>query len=1019
MNTDSLTAYKLVEKKTLKDINAKGCLLSHVKTGARVLALECDDENKVFSVAFRTPPADSKGSPHIMEHSVLCGSKSFPVKDPFVELAKGSLNTFLNAMTYPDKTVYPVASRNDKDFQNLMHVYLDAVFYPNIYRHSEIFRQEGFSLRLDEPDGEPYLNGVVYNEMKGAFSSPEESLERKTLEALFPDTAYANESGGDPDKIPELTYEEFLDFHRRYYHPSNSYIYLYGDMDMNEKLNWMDEHYLSHFDRTDIDSAIALQRPFSKVRDVRMTYPVAEDEDIENKTYLSYSKVVATSLDKDLYQAFQVLDFALLSAPAAPLRKALIDAGIGDDILGGYDNGIYQPVFTVTAKGASEEQKDDFVAVIEDTLRGLVRDGIDKKALLAAVNSMEFRYREADFGSYPKGLVYLLEIFDSWLYDDNAPFLHLQASDSFNFMRERIEREDGMSIDAGQTADACEDKDGSRKSPGYFESLIEKYLLNNTHGAVITSVPERGLEKRLERKLMAKLSAYKASLGADGTERLVRETRELTAYQESEDRREDIEKIPVLNVSDISRKISPPANEEIECDGTEIIFHEIETNGIAYVSLIFDVTPDTDDKAGNIKSAMLPYLGILQNILTFVDTADYGYGELYNEINIHTGGIGTSLEVYPDADDIAHQRFKATLEVRAKTLYGQLPFAFDMMREIITGSKFDDKKRLRELISMLRSRLQMSFQSSGHMAASLRALSYVSPVSEFRDLVGGISFYETLKYIDEHFEECEEELTGRLLFLMGKIFTRDNMTVSCTAARSVSELLIPEVKKLAYALRVEKAGSDGILPGNKAGGDNSPAALTLRQNEGFQTASKVQYVARAGCFSDKGFKYTGSMLVLKVIMAYEYLWQNVRVKGGAYGCMSNFSRFGCAYLVSYRDPHLKNTLTVFENIPRYLRDFDASDREMAKYIIGAVSDLDQPLTPSARGEHSMWMYLTHTTEEMLIREREEVLNTGAADIRSLADPLSAVLSDNCLCVIGREEKIRENAGLFGDIRSLY
>ena len=480
MNINAMTNYELIQQKELKDLKSEGYLLRHKKSGARVLLMENDDENKVFTIGFRTPPEDSTGLPHILEHSVLCGSKNFPVKDPFVELVKGSLNTFLNAMTYPDKTVYPVASCNEKDFQNLMHVYMDAVFYPNIYEHDEIFRQEGWSYNLESKEDALTYNGVVYNEMKGAFSSPEGVLDRVILNSLFPDTSYANESGGDPEVIPKLTYEQFLEFHSRYYHPSNSYIYLYGDMDMEEKLEWLDREYLSKFDTLQIDSAIREQAPFDAVKEIEMEYSIASDESEEDNTYLSYNKVIGTSLDRELYLAFQVLDYALLSAPGAPLKKALVDAGIGKDIMGSYDNGIYQPIFSIIAKNANLEQKEEFLSIVERTLSEIVKKGMDTKALEAGINYHEFRYREADFGNYPKGLMYGLQIFDSWLYDDEKPFIHVEAIETFEFLKENIEN-------------------------GYFEKLIQKYLLDNTHGAIVVVKPEKGRTARMDRELEEKL----------------------------------------------------------------------------------------------------------------------------------------------------------------------------------------------------------------------------------------------------------------------------------------------------------------------------------------------------------------------------------------------------------------------------------------------------------------------------------------------------------------------------------
>lgn len=977
MSIFDLNAYEVVLTEDLPDLKSKGYLLKHKKSGARVLLMENDDENKVFTIGFRTPPSDSTGVPHIMEHSVLCGSRDFPVKDPFVELVKGSLNTFLNAMTYPDKTVYPVASCNDKDFQNLMHVYMDAVFYPNIYQHDEIFRQEGWSYKLDEPDGKLEYNGVVYNEMKGAFSSPEGVLDRVILNSLFPDTSYAYESGGDPEEIPNLTYEQFLDFHRKYYHPSNSYIYLYGDMDMEEKLKWLDENYLCEFDAAEVDSEICFQKPFDKMIEVEKTYSISSEETEEENTYLSYNKVIATSLDEKLYQAFQILDYALLSAPGAPLKKALMDAGIGKDIMGSYDNGIYQPIFSIIAKNAEPQQKEQFVQVIEDTLRKIVEDGIDRKALEAGINYHEFRFREADFGNYPKGLMYGLDLFDSWLYDEKKPFIHMQAIPTFAFLKEQI---------------------GTR----YFEDLIQKWILDNSHGSMVIVKPERGRTARMDRELDEKLQTYKAGLSPDEVEKLARDTAELIVYQESEDAREDMEKIPVLGREDISREIAPICNEERVCGGIPMVYHNVETNGIGYVTLLFDLSGVPEEK--------LPYVGMLQAVLGIIDTTHYEYGELFNEINVHTGGIGTSLELYPDVTKVKEKEFRATFEMKGKALYPKMDVLFKMMREILTESKLEDEKRLKEILSMLKSRLQMSFLSSGHTTAALRALSYSSPLSKFKDDTDGIGYYEAVKEIEEHFEEKKEELIANLKELAARIFRADNLMISYTAAPEGLDAVEKEMETFKNGLFERTDGDEQ---------ENRCILHCVKRNEGFKTSSKVQYVARTGNFIDGGAAYSGALHILKVILSYDYLWQNIRVKGGAYGCMCNFNRIGEGYLISYRDPNLEKTIDVYEKVTEYLRNFEADDRDMNKYIIGTISNIDRPMNPSAKGTRSMNLYMNHVTEEMIKKEREEILNAGQEEIRALADVVAAMLAADQLCVIGSEEKIEEQKALFGEVRTLF
>ncbi len=525
---EQLSAYELIKEKEIREMNSIGVILRHKKTGAKLFLMINDDENKVFSIGFRTPADNSTGCQHILEHSVLCGSEKFPVKDPFVELVKGSLNTFLNAMTYPDKTVYPVASCNEQDFKNLMDVYLDAVFHPNIYHEPKIFMQEGWHYELEEEDAPLSINGVVYNEMKGAFSSPESLLDRAIAHELFPDTCYGFESGGDPSQIPNLTYEAFLDYHRQFYHPSNSYIYLYGNMDMEERLCWLDEAYLSKYEARKIDSTIQFQKPFARPVEKELFYSITEDEEEENHAYLSVNTVVETNLDPKLYVAFQILEYTLLDAPGAPIKQALVDAGIGDDVFGGYENGILQPYFSVIAKNADKEQKGEFLAVVKGTLRKLADQGIDRKSLLAGLNYYEFRYREADYGSAPKGLMYGLWCMDSWLYDGD-PMMHLEYQETFDFLKQAAEE-------------------------GYFEGLIRKYLLDNPFEVIISLLPKKNLTAEEEQVLAKKLATYKDSLPQSQVLDIKKQTKELRKYQETPSSQDDLKKIPMLKREDIGRE---------------------------------------------------------------------------------------------------------------------------------------------------------------------------------------------------------------------------------------------------------------------------------------------------------------------------------------------------------------------------------------------------------------------------------------------------------------------------------
>ncbi|MCI8466183.1 MAG: insulinase family protein [Lachnospiraceae bacterium] len=964
--------YEMIEEREIGELNAKAFLLCHKKSGARLFLISNDDENKVFTIGFRTPVRDSTGVPHIMEHSVLCGSKKFPVKDPFVELAKGSLNTFLNAMTYPDKTVYPVASVNDQDFQNLMDVYLDAVFHPNIYKNEKIFRQEGWHYELEEEEGPLTINGVVYNEMKGVFSSPESVLDRYTRKVLFPDTPYCSESGGEPEEIPSLTYEQFLDFHRTYYHPSNSYIYLYGNMDMEEKLCFLDREYLSHYERQPVDSEIPLQKEFLPKQEYELSYPISMEEETAGKTYLSVNMVVGTALNPRLYVAFQILEYVLLSASGAPLKQALVDAGIGTDIYGGYDSGVLQPVFSVVAKNTDKEKKKQFLEVIRETLERLSSEGIGDRALEAGINYFEFKYREADFGSYPKGLMYGLQCFDSWLYDDQDPFMHLQFEEIFAYLKEK-------------------------RREGFFENLIKEYLLDSLHQAVIVLSPKQGLERERQEALKEALEKRLSAMGPEERKALIRQTRELKEYQQEPSSKEELETIPILSREDIKKEAFPIGGEERMESGVPVLYSDLFTNGIGYMKLIFDVS--------QVAREDWPYLGFFRYILGLLNTDKHSYQEFSNEVNVETGGIQTSLGCYPLV--MQPGNFFATLEISVKAFYKKQDKAMEFIREMIGGSVFEDEKRIYELAARARSRIKEWMLGSGHSAAVVRAGSYYSPISAFGDATTGVEYYELLKALETNFDGEKEKLFQKLRALCEVIFRKENLFVSFSGEKegygsfqSPLEGLIAELsehgKKKPFPLEAIPSGR----------------FILSRKNEGFMTSSQVQYVARSGNFLQEGYPYTGAMRVLQMILSYEYLWIQVRVKGGAYGVMSGLSRNGDGYFVSYRDPNLGKTNEVFEGVPGYLEKFEADERDMTRYIIGAISHMDVPLTPSGRGSRNTAMYLYGLTDEMLQKERDQVLGATPEDIRALAGPVRAILAGGNICALGGEAKIEAEKELF-------
>lgn len=971
MTIHDLAEYEILDEHRVEDVQSDGFILRHKKSGARIAILSNNDDNKVFYIGFRTPPEDETGVPHIIEHTTLCGSKKFPVKDPFIELAKGSLNTFLNAMTYPDKTVYPVASCNDQDFKNLMDVYLDAVFNPNITKYEEIFKQEGWHYELTGKDDELKINGVVYNEMKGAYSSPDEVLSSQIYRSLFPDNTYSKDSGGNPEYIPKLTYEAYLDFYHKYYHPSNSYIYLYGDMDVVERLVWLDKEYLSLYDYKKVNSEINKQPAFDKIKNVEAQYSITMDDSQENKTYLSYNRVVGDSLDEMLYQAFDVLDYALVSSPGAPVKQALIDAGIGDDVYGSYDAGILQPVFSFVAKNANASQADEFESIIENTLKEVVKTGINKEALLAGINSSEFKFREADFGQFPKGLLFGLNCLDSWLFDDMKPFIHLECLGTFAKLRKAVDTD-------------------------YFEKLIQEYLLDNTHGSSVTVKPKRGLGNEREEALAKELSDYKASLSDEEIKKLIEDTEHLKKYQEEPSSDEDLRKLPMLTRADMKKNAMPFSNIEDELLDVKVVRHDIESNGIDYISFLFD--------AGDFAQNELGYLGFFTNALGLVSTEKYSYTDLANATNIYTGGISTGTASHPDIKDRNNFVFK--FEVKLKVLEKNLDKALELMEQMLLTSDFTDTKRLGELVAQIKARLQANLSSSGHLVAAMRSMSSFSRYALYQDELKGIAFYRSICRIEKELSESPVSVSDKLAAIAKKLFARNRMLISFTGNNEAYGNAKPSLKKVITGFnKMSAVGYQAEVHFNTA-------------KEAFIDASQIQYVAKTGDFICEGYEYTGALRLLRIILSYDYLWINVRVKGGAYGCMNTFLRSGESYFVSYRDPNLSDTLDVYDRIPEYIKSFSPDERDMTKYIIGTFSALDTPMNPEAKGSRSLSAYLEGITYEQIQKERDEILNAQPEDIRRLADLVEAVLKKDSICVIGNENMIKESAGLFENVEKL-
>lgn len=970
--------YELVREERLNDLNSDACLLKHKKSGARVVLLSNEDENKVFSIGFRTPPYNDTGLQHIIEHTVLCGSKKYPVKDPFVELCKSSLNTFLNAMTYPDKTVYPAASCNIVDFKNIMDVYMDAVFYPNIYEREEIFMQEGWHYELEDAEGELAYNGVVYNEMKGAYSSPDELLSRYSFRTLFPDTAYSRESGGDPEQIPSLTREEYLEYHRKYYHPANSYIYLYGDMDMEERLAYLDREYLAAFDQNDVSgitkqSELKYQKAFDKPITREYSYAITEEEPEENNSYLSYNMVIKNVLDEKLYLAMQILDYVLVMAPGARLKQELLDNGIGLDVDSLYESSILQPVYSVIARNASADDKDRFIEIIMDVLTSIAENGIDKDTLLAGINYYEFKYREADFGAYPKGLMYGLQMMDSWLYDENEPFIHIEAGKTFEELKEDV-----------------------RSGSGYFENIIKEYMINNSHASVVVLNPKKNMTEEMEEAVRSRLAEYKASLSEEQIDEIVTKTSRLKAYQDEPSSQEALKTIPMLSIGDIKKTPAPIYNKETEENGVKVIRHDLFTNRISYMTFSFDCK--------NVSEDDFAYLGVLSGVLGLMDTQEHGYADLGTQINLKTGGIGTSVAIYTDKTDL--ENVSVRLEVNSKALFENAKEALNLIQEILFTTKFRDYKRLKEILDMSKARMETSMSNAGHSVAMLCASEQFSKAAWYSNHIKGYDYYVKLCELEKNFENRKEEIADKLYDLSEKVFRKDNLIVSFNANEEGYDCARKSVLDFIEKLPTES------MP------EETRSYEAKREKLGLTSSSQVQYVARCGNYRKGGFEYTGALRVLKVIFSYDYLWTNIRVKGGAYGCMSSFTYSGDSYLLSYRDPNLEKTNEIYEGAPEFVKNFDVSDRDMTKYIIGTIGGMDTPLTPSAAGARSFGAYMSNTTIEDYQKERDEVLSADSQSIRNLADLLQCVVDQDYFCVVGNAGQIQSAGEMFDKIETL-
>lgn len=968
---DGCEGYSLIDSVYLEDIGSKAYTLVHEKTKAKVVLIQNSDRNKAFMIGFRTPVNNSTGVPHIIEHSVLCGSKKYPVKDAISEISKGSLNTYMNAFTYPDRTCYPFATVNNKDFDNLMDVYLDAVFNPRILTEPKIFMQEGWHYELEKNEDSLKINGVVYNEMKGVYSNPEDSHLSYVQFSLFPDTQYGKESGGDPESIPQLSYEEFISFYKKYYHPSNSRIFLYGDMDFKEKLLFIDKNYLSKYEYQKPESDVVLQKPFDKPVYVTKEYPVLSTDEEKEKTFLSYNVVCSDYRELEITAAMEAINYALCSVPGAILEKRLLDAGIGKNVFSDMTTSICQKTFSIVAEGADPEKEEQFVKIVEDTINEVIRDGFDKKALEAAITSQEFSYREADFGYMPKGIVYAMMTLDDWNYSDEDIFNSFTQNKIYKKLREAINSD-------------------------YFERILKERVLENNHKTILKTVPKEGLAREKEEKLQQKLDEFKASLSKKEINEIIKSTKALAKYQIAPDSKKALATIPSLTLSDIDRKGEGFPYEERQILGKKEMFCKVPSNRIAYFNVFFD--------ASSLPQRLIPAFSIMKILMGMLDTKNYKYGDLINETNIVSGNLNINTSVFKNATDT--NKYKFVYEVRGKAFYEFLPRTFELIKEILFTTDFSDKKRIKERLEQSRTGIQAYMQSEGHSVAIQRSLSYFSETEALSDTLSGLAQYRFLTEVLDSFDEKIDGLIEQFNEINRILLTKNNVSFMVGCEEEGLKYFEPEAEKIIDML------DDGECV------ENSFSLVNGKLNEGLASSSTVSYAVAAGNYRKAGLPYTGSLSVLSNILNTEFLWNKVRIQGGAYGVWASFGRSGDSYFTSYRDPHIKDTFKVYKDSEKYIRNYRGNQKTIDKYIITSIGAIDTPLTPSVKTGRTFSYYMAGVTDEDIQKSREELLATTTKTVKEMSSYIKAVMDNDVRCVVAGEEMLKKESDCLKEIVQL-
>ncbi|WKZ39384.1 MAG: insulinase family protein [Anaerolineales bacterium] len=965
-------SFTLIKEQQIPEINSLVRLYEHKRTSARLLSVINDDENKVFAINFRTTPKDSTGVAHILEHSVLGGSEKYPVKEPFVELLKGSLATFINAFTFPDKTCYPVASQNVKDFYNLIDVYMDAVLYPRITEQT--LMQEGWHYEIEDPSAPLTYKGVVFNEMKGAYSSPENLLYKVIVESLFPKHTYGVDSGGDPAVIPDLTYENFRAFWENYYHPSNSFIFFYGDDDPDMRLKLM-EDYLKPYKRKKVKSAVPLAKPFKRPKRIEHAYIASEGEDLSKKHYLTVNWKLPDTSDPVLHMSFQILAHALIGTPASPLKKALLDSGLGEDLAGiGLESDIRELIFSTGLKGTKARSAKKIETLILDTLQKLASEGIDPDTIAASLNTIEFALRENNTGMFPRGIVLMLRALTTWLYDDDA-FKTLAFEGPLNELKTRLGTD-----------------------PRYFEKMIQTHLIDNPHRTIIRFKPDPELGRQLEEQEQTRLQSARGTMSEDDIHMHVENTKQLKKLQETPDSPEALDTIPTLELDDLEKEVKTIPIEEIQVQDAKVLYHDIFTNGIFYLDLAFDLRA--------LPQELLPLTEVFARALFEMGTETEDYVKLSQRIGKSTGGIhGSSVSVTA----LPTKEAQAMLMIRGKSTVGQATEMLSILRDVLLTAKFDDRERLKQIVLEEKSGLESALAPSGHSFANMRLRAQFGGAGWINEQTGGVSYLFALRELATEIDKNWKKVLAKMEAMRDALINCKTLTANVTLDAANWKTVQPHLENFIFAMPVKDAQ---LSPFN---------IQPETRKEGLAIPAQVNYVGKGANLYDLGYTYDGSVEVVMGYLRLTHLWEKIRVQGGAYGAMASFDdATGVLTFLSYRDPNLAATIENYDKAAAFLKGLDSSrlsENELKKSIIKAIGAMDAYQLPDAKGYTSMMRHITGRTDEHRQKVRDEVLSANGEDFIHFGEVLEKAAQSDAVVVLGSQSAL-EGAGLGLDVKKV-